>query len=102
MISSTSAFDSSVDASTFERWFSEMPTIEYETHELCIKTGRDIAFYHALGHVHAARSNGEKADYWVRVTVGFEKRNGEWLMIHDHVSMPLDMKTAKAVRQLRP
>lgn len=86
----------------FERWFAEMPTIEYETHELCIKTGEDVAFHHALGHVQAVRSNGEKVDYWVRVTVGFEKRNGEWLMIHDHVSMPFDMKSAKAVRELRP
>ena len=85
----------------FERWFAEMPTIEYEAHELAVQTGGDVAFCHALGHVQATRSNGERADYWVRVTVGFEKRNGEWLMTHDHVSMPIDMQTAKAVRELR-
>jgi ketosteroid isomerase-like protein len=33
--------------------------------------------------------------------VGFQKRNGQWLVIHDHVSMPFDMETGKSVRDLR-
>jgi hypothetical protein len=35
------------------------------------------------------------------VTVGFEKRNGQWLVIHDHVSMPIEMETMKGVPELR-
>jgi ketosteroid isomerase-like protein len=106
----TVAFDlmppSQVDAShyrqNFERWFAMMPSpIEYEIHDLHIAVSGDVAFSHNLGHVKATRANGEKADYWVRATVGFEKRNGQWLVTHDHVSMPFDMATGKAVRDLR-
>ena len=86
----------------FERWFAAMPgPIDYEMHDLRIVTGDEVAFCHSLSHINATRANGEKADYWVRVTVGFQKRNGQWLMIHDHVSMPLDMHTQKAVSELR-
>jgi uncharacterized protein (TIGR02246 family) len=86
----------------FERWFAAMPgPIDYELHDLRITAGRDVAFCHCLGHVQGTRANGEKADYWVRVTVGFQKRNGDWLMTHDHVSMPLDMETRTAVSELR-
>jgi uncharacterized protein (TIGR02246 family) len=106
----TVAFDlmppSQVDAShyrqNFERWFAMMPSpIEYEIHDLHIAVSGDVAFSHNLGHVKATRANGEKADYWVRATVGFEKRDGQWLVTHDHVSMPFDMETGKAVRDLR-
>jgi uncharacterized protein (TIGR02246 family) len=86
----------------FERWFAAMPgPIEYEIHDSRIITGSDVAFCHSLSHVRGTRANGEKADYWVRVTVGFQKRNSQWLMIHDHVSMPHSMETMKAVSELQ-
>jgi uncharacterized protein (TIGR02246 family) len=86
----------------FERWFAVMPgPIDYEIHDLRIVLSDRVAFCHSLSHVKGTRADGEKTDYWVRVTVGFEKRTGQWLMIHDHVSMPLDMETMKAVRELR-
>ena len=86
----------------FERWFAAMPgPIDYQIHDLRTVTGGDVAFCHCLGHVTATRANGEKADYWVRVTTGFQKRNGQWLMIHDHVSMPVDMESTKAIRTLQ-
>ena len=106
----TVAFDlmppSQVDADhyrqNFERWFAMMSSpIEYEIHDLHIAVSGDVAFSHNLGHVRATRASGEKADYWVRATVGFERRNGQWLVTHDHVSMPFDMETGKAVRELR-
>jgi uncharacterized protein (TIGR02246 family) len=86
----------------FERWFDVMPgPIDYEVQDLRIAAGDRVAFCHSLSHLQGTRANGEKSDYWVRVTVGFEKRNDRWLMTHDHVSMPLDMETMQAVRDLR-
>lgn len=86
----------------FEKWFAAMPgPIDYEIHDLRVTTSDDVAFCHSLSHVRGTRANGEKADYWVRVTVGLQKRNGEWLAMHDHVSMPMDMETRKAVPELR-
>jgi uncharacterized protein (TIGR02246 family) len=86
----------------FEHWFAAMPgPIDYEIHDLRITTSGDVAFCHSLSHVKGTRASGEKADYWVRVTVGFQKRNGQWLVIHDHVSMPIEMESRKAVSELR-
>ena len=86
----------------FERWFAVMPgPIDYEIHDLRITLSDSVAFCHSLSRVKGTRANGDKADYWVRVTVGFQKRDGHWLMIHDHVSMPLDMQTMKAVQERR-
>jgi uncharacterized protein (TIGR02246 family) len=86
----------------FERWFAAMPgPIDYEIHDLRITRSGGVAFCHSLSHIKAMRANGEKADYWVRVTVGFEKRDGQWMMIHDHVSTPFDMDTQKALPELR-
>jgi uncharacterized protein (TIGR02246 family) len=85
----------------FERWFAALPApIEYEINDLRIAAGEDVAFCHSLSRVRGTRANGDKADYWVRVTVGFRKRDGRWMMIHDHVSMPLD-ETMKAVPDLQ-
>jgi uncharacterized protein (TIGR02246 family) len=86
----------------FQRWFAAMPgSIAYETRDVRITAGADVAFCHGLSHVTGTRANGERADYWVRVTIGFQKRNGQWLVIHDHVSMPIDMATQQAVADLR-
>ena len=86
----------------FERWFGSISgPINYELHNLRITASDKVAFCHSVSHVTATRTNGEKADYWVRVTVGFEKRNGQWLVIHDHISMPIEMETMKAVSELR-
>ena len=106
----TVAFDlmppSQVDAShyleNFKRWFAAMSgPIDYEIHDLRITMSDDVAYSHNLGHVRGTRANGENADYWVRVTVGFKKLNGQWLVSHDHVSMPIDMESGTAVRELR-
>ena len=49
------------------------------------------AFCHALSYVTGMRKDGEKTDYWVRVTTCFQKANGQWLVGHEHVSMPTTM-----------
>jgi uncharacterized protein (TIGR02246 family) len=76
----------------FERWFaSMMGPIEYEMSDLRVSLSESHAFSHALGHVKGTRKNGERADYWVRVTTCFQKANGQWLVGHEHVSMPAAM-----------
>jgi len=75
--------------------------IDYKIHDLRVTLSDTVAFCHSVSHIDATRANGEKADYWVRVTVGLQKRDGQWLVTHDHVSMPFDMQTQKAVSDLR-
>jgi uncharacterized protein (TIGR02246 family) len=86
----------------FEAWFAATRgPIEYEMRELQIATSDHVAFCHCLSHIKSTRANGDSADYWVRVTVGLQKKNGSWTITHEHVSMPFDMETMKAVPSLQ-
>jgi ketosteroid isomerase-like protein len=46
--------------------------------------------------------NGHKTDYWERLTCCFQKINNTWLIVHEHVSLPADLKEGKAVMTLKP
>ena len=73
----------------FERWFASMQgPIDYEMNDLRVSVSESHAFCHFLGHVQGTRAGGEKADYSVRVTTCLQKANGQWLVGHEHVSMP--------------
>jgi uncharacterized protein (TIGR02246 family) len=87
----------------FEAWFASVQgPIDYEIRDLRITMNDDIAFCHSLSHVKSTRTTGEKADYWVRVTSGFQKMNGQWMVTHEHVSMPFNMQTMQAAVDLQP
>jgi ketosteroid isomerase-like protein len=46
--------------------------------------------------------NWNSADYWVRWTACFRKIDGNWLIAHDHVSVPLDVASGRALLDLKP
>ena len=76
----------------FEQWFASMRgPIDYEMDDLRISMSESHAFCHCVSHVRGTRTDGEKADYWVRVTTCFQKANGQWLVGLEHVSMPMTM-----------
>ena len=63
----------------------------------------DAAFAYFFNHIGGTNTNGQKNDHWVRVTVGFEKIDGKWLVIHEHVSVPFYMDGSfKAALDLKP
>jgi ketosteroid isomerase-like protein len=73
----------------FERWFASiLGPIDYEMNNVRISMSESHAFCHFVSHIKGSRKNGEKADYWVRVTTCFQKVNGQWFVGHEHVSMP--------------
>jgi uncharacterized protein (TIGR02246 family) len=91
----------------FEGWFAAVEgSIDYEMHEVQVTIGGDVAFCHHMSRVRSTRKRPEKTDYWaeywVRVTAGLQKRNGQWLITHEHVSVPIDMATLEAARNLHP
>jgi uncharacterized protein (TIGR02246 family) len=76
----------------FERWFAKMSgPIEYEMEGMRVSLGESHAFCHYVGHIRGVWEGGQKADYRVRVTTGFQKVNGQWMVAHEHVSMPARM-----------
>ena len=73
----------------FEAWFASVQgPIDYEIRDLRITVREGVALCHYLGRIKGTRATGEQADYRVRVTAGFQKMNGRWLIFHEHVSVP--------------
>jgi ketosteroid isomerase-like protein len=46
--------------------------------------------------------NSQDTDMWVRTTNCFRFVDGQWLMFHDHVSVPLDFSTGRSLTHLTP
>jgi uncharacterized protein (TIGR02246 family) len=87
----------------FEAWFASVQgPIDYSMRDLHITTRDDIAFCHYLGHVRSTKKTGAKSEYWVRVTSGLQRMNGQWMIVHEHISMPFDMQTMQAAVDLQP
>lgn len=76
----------------FEKWFATMSgRIAYEMSDVHVLAGENYAYCHCLCHVTGARTGGGRADYWVRVTSAWRKVHGEWVVAHEHISMPTMM-----------
>lgn len=86
-----------------EEWVSSFQApIGYEIRDLSIAAGDDVAFSHSLNRISGTMTDGEKVDMWIRVTVCFRKIDSKWLVTHEHVSVPFDMESSKALLDLKP
>ena len=55
-----------------------------------------------LIHSTGTLATGNEVDYWVRTTNAFRRVDGNWLITHEHVSLPVDLRTRTAVMDLVP
>ena len=76
--------------------------IAYELRELNVTTQGELAFVHSLNHVVGTLTSGHTSELWVRWTACFRRIDGDWLVVHDHVSVPADLEQGKAVLNLTP
>lgn len=84
-------------------WFASfVGPIDYQMSDLCIAPANDAAFCHSLNQVKGVKTDGQHIDMWWRATVGFQKRDGRWLVTHLHSSVPFDTKTGQASLNLKP
>jgi ketosteroid isomerase-like protein len=76
------------------------PPLGYGIHDLTISVGDDLAFGYSLNRVSGTLKNGNKSDVWIRWTACFRNVDGKWLIVNDHVSVPFDPTSGKAVLTL--
>jgi ketosteroid isomerase-like protein len=76
--------------------------INFEMRDLKITTSNEVAFCHSLNRVSGTMKDDKPYDVWVRATLCFHKLDGKWIVTHEHVSIPFDMKTGKAALDLKP
>jgi len=77
-------------------------SIDFEPHDLRISASNDLAFSHSLNRMRGTTKSGVTTDRWSRWTACYRKTNGKWLIVHEQVSVPIDMKSGRALLELTP
>jgi ketosteroid isomerase-like protein len=67
-----------------------------------ISASGDVAIFFCLLHVNGTLTSGNPVTIWLRNTTALRRVNGRWLDFHDHISVPADMQTGKALVDLHP
>jgi len=83
-----------------KRWeevFSSLPgPVGYEIADLSITVGEDMAFTHSFNRTSATLPTGQQIGTWLRWTACWCKIGGQWLIVHDQISVPVDVQTGRA------
>ena len=80
----------------WQEFFTMFPgAMDFTISDLEITAGGDVAYGHSIQHASLADKKGKKTEMTVRVTDGYKKVNGQWLIAHEHVSVPVDLATMK-------
>ena len=74
----------------------------YEIRDLTIALSSDLAFGHSLNRISGTLKNGNKSDFWLRATTCLRKIDGNWLIVHDQASVPVDPESGTALLNLEP
>ena len=73
--------------------------ISDEASDMAIVAEGNLGYSRMIEHVTGKQKNGQPMDMLVRVTDVYRKNKGKWLIIHEHVSVPVDLDSGKAVMQ---
>ena len=70
--------------------------IKFTVSDLTFWTSGDLGYGYSIQRVQGTNMKGKPVDITVRVTDGYRKIGGKWLISHEHVSVPVDLDTGKA------
>ncbi|HSU13052.1 YybH family protein [Longimicrobium sp.] len=83
-------------------WFSSFSgPIGFEMRDLAIVAGGDVAFSHSLNRYSGTVTAGA-LDMWVRVTTGWRRIGGRWMITHEHNSAPFSTDTGQPMLDAQP
>ena len=86
-----------------QQWFDGYDgPMAYEIVGLQVVAAFDVAFCYGLHHVSGTTRDGNKVDMFWRATQGFQRIDGTWRIVHEHGSLPFDMKSGKVSFDLKP
>ncbi len=72
------------------------PEFVSEHRDLVIRVTGDTAFMYAIHHVIPTPADHPCGQTWMRVTVGFQRIDGTWKVVHEHVSVPFNPMNSQA------
>lgn len=69
--------------------------IQFSISDLSVSTDGTIGYSHSIQRVEGTDSKGKSVDLTVRLTDVYRKINGHWLIVQEHVSVPVNLDTGK-------
>jgi len=89
-----------VGAAAFRKDWTEFlaaypATVHADTTDWKVEVEGNLAFGHGAFRTVGPGKDGKPLDLTVRVTDIYRKINGKWLVVHEHVSFPVDLATGK-------
>jgi uncharacterized protein (TIGR02246 family) len=87
----------------YQQFFSQYDSdLHVETRDLHVGASGEFGYATGLQMISGTLKHGQKSGMWVRFTSLYRKVNSKWLDFHDHVSVPADIETGKAMLELQP
>ena len=81
-----------------QQGFAAFPgPIQVRMTDLSITADSKLGFGHRVDHVAFTDKDGKTVNMILRITHGYRKIDGKWLIVHEHVSVPVDAASGKAV-----
>ena len=85
-------------AAGLQAWFAGYASnIGYAVHELEVRADGDLAVATFVYAVSGTLRSGDEVDMWVRATLCCIRRDGRWVVTHDHESVPWDPHTGQGI-----
>lgn len=69
--------------------------IKFTISDLAIDTDGTMGYSHSIQHMTGVDTKGKPMDLTVRLTDVYRKIGGVWKIVHEHVSVPVDLNTNK-------
>ncbi len=70
--------------------------VTFTLSDLAITVVGPVAWSHSIQDIQYAGKGGAKTEFTARVTDVYRKLAGKWLIVQEHVSVPVDLDTGKA------
>jgi uncharacterized protein (TIGR02246 family) len=82
--------------------FDSSDSFNIEINNPKITVDDNVAFSHCLSHATGKTTDGQDIDVWMRATDCYKRIDGQWYVIHEHVSVPGDFESGKILANLKP
>lgn len=69
--------------------------VKFEISDLHIEADGTLGYSHSIQHVSGTDEKGQPIDLIWRDTAAYRKIGGNWLIVHEHGSVPVDLATGK-------
>jgi uncharacterized protein (TIGR02246 family) len=87
----------------WESLFGGMPgSVTFKIMDLDVTAVGSVAYSHSVQSVRWTAAGGAKVELTARVTDVYRKTAGEWRIVQEHVSVPVDLDTGKGDLMSKP